>query len=79
MAAPKHNVCLIDDDKIYQFTARKIIEATGIAKNILSFFNGKEAIEKVRYRQHNRCGFACLQYKLIFLDISGEFTYFLCL
>jgi len=45
MAAPKHNVCLIDDDKIYQFTARKIVEATGLAKNILSFFNGKEAID----------------------------------
>jgi len=45
MAAPKHYVCLIDDDKIYQFTARKIVEATGLAKNILSFFNGKEAID----------------------------------
>jgi CheY-like chemotaxis protein len=44
MASPKHNVCLIDDDKIYQFTARKILESTGLARNILSFYNGSEAI-----------------------------------
>ena len=44
MSVPKHNVCLIDDDKIYQFTARKILESTGLAKNILSFYNGSEAI-----------------------------------
>ena len=44
MQQPLHNVCLIDDDKIYQFTARKILESTGLAKKILSFYNGSEAI-----------------------------------
>jgi CheY-like chemotaxis protein len=44
MATIQHNVCLIDDDKIYQFTARKILESTGLAKTILSFYNGSEAI-----------------------------------
>ncbi len=44
MATIQHNVCLIDDDKIYQFTARKILESTGLANNILSFYNGSEAI-----------------------------------
>lgn len=44
MATKQHNVCLIDDDKIYQFTARKILESTGLARNILSFYNGSEAI-----------------------------------
>lgn len=44
MAATLYNVCLIDDDKIYQFTSRKILESTGLAKNILSFFNGSEAM-----------------------------------
>ena len=53
MAAPKHNVCLIDDDKIYQFTARKILESTGLAKNILSFYNGKEAIGFFQDKQNN--------------------------
>lgn len=41
----KHNVFLIDDDNIYQFTARKILESTGLAKQILSFYNGSEAIK----------------------------------
>jgi len=45
MQDAKHNVCLIDDDNIYQFTARKIIESTGLVKIIQSFYNGKEAIQ----------------------------------
>lgn len=45
MQFAKHNVCLIDDDNIYQFTARKIIESTGLAGEIKSFYNGKEAID----------------------------------
>lgn len=51
MAVQKHNVCLIDDDKIYQFTARKILESTGLAKSILSFYNGSEAIGYLRENQ----------------------------
>ena len=42
--AAKHIVCLIDDDNIYQFTARAILESTGLAKQIRSFYNGSEAI-----------------------------------
>jgi CheY-like chemotaxis protein len=30
--------------------------------------NGKEAIDKIKIRQLNRCGEACEQYKLMFLD-----------
>lgn len=52
MPEPKHNVCLIDDDKIYQFTARKILESTGLAKNILSFYNGNEAILYLKDREN---------------------------
>ena len=32
MAVTQYNVCLIDDDQIYQFTSRKILEYTGLAK-----------------------------------------------
>lgn len=42
--AAKHIVCLIDDDNIYQYTARVILESTGLAKQIHSFYNGSEAI-----------------------------------
>jgi CheY-like chemotaxis protein len=45
MQFAKHIVFLIDDDNIYQFTARKILESTGLAKHIQSFYNGSEAIK----------------------------------
>lgn len=44
----QHSVLLIDDDKIYQFTARKILESTGLTKRILSFYNGEEAINYLK-------------------------------
>jgi CheY-like chemotaxis protein len=44
MPEAKHIVCLIDDDNIYQYTARVILESTGLAKHIQSFYNGSEAI-----------------------------------
>ena len=40
----KHIVCLIDDDNIYQYTARVILESTGLARQIHSFYDGKEAL-----------------------------------
>lgn len=44
MPDPKHIVFLIDDDNIYQYTARVILESTGLAKEIQSFYNGNDAI-----------------------------------
>lgn len=44
MSHIQHTVCLIDDDKIYQFTAKKMLEATGMAKHIQSFYDGSEAL-----------------------------------
>ena len=35
---------MIDDDKIYQFTATMILEATGLTNTIAAFLNGKDAI-----------------------------------
>ncbi len=48
----KHIVFLIDDDNIYQFTARKILESTGLARQIHSFYNGSEAIKYFRDHQN---------------------------
>jgi CheY-like chemotaxis protein len=45
MDITQYNICLIDDDRIYQFTAKKIIESTGFTQGLLSFYNGVEAIE----------------------------------
>lgn len=45
MSIEKYNVCLIDDDKVYQFTSKMILEATLLTSRITTFFNGQEAIE----------------------------------
>jgi CheY-like chemotaxis protein len=45
MSTGKYNVCLIDDDKVYQFTSKMILEATQLTSRIITFFNGQEAIE----------------------------------
>jgi two-component system, chemotaxis family, chemotaxis protein CheY len=37
-------VCLIDDDAIYQFTAKKIIELVNPEQKVISFANGQQAI-----------------------------------
>lgn len=38
-------ICLIDDDRIYQFTAKRIIELVDPKQKVLAFSNGKEAID----------------------------------
>lgn len=45
MSTVKYNVCLIDDDKVYQFTSKMILEATQLTSRITTFFNGQEAID----------------------------------
>lgn len=67
MPLAKHNVCLIDDDNIYQFTARKILESTGLTGEIQSFYNGKEAINYFKDKQNLRSE---ILPDIIFLDIN---------
>jgi two-component system, chemotaxis family, chemotaxis protein CheY len=38
-------VCIIDDDKVIQFTSKKMIELTGMAREIISFTDGEKAYE----------------------------------
>ncbi len=63
----QHAVCLIDDDKIYQFTARKMLEATGMARTIQSFYDGSEAL--AFFTSENSKDAANLP-DVIFLDIN---------
>lgn len=61
------NVFLIDDDKIYQFTATMILEATGLTNRITTFLNGKDAISFLKHpntAQNNQFP------DIIFLDIN---------
>ncbi|GAC1441268.1 MAG: response regulator [Sediminibacterium sp.] len=43
MNSIQYIVCLVDDDRIYHFTARKMLESTGLTKQIQSFYDGSEA------------------------------------
>jgi len=63
----KHIVFLIDDDNIYHFTARKILESTGLAKHIHSFYNGSEAI---KYFKNSNAQDPDTFPDVIFLDIN---------
>lgn len=38
------NICIIDDDEIYQFTAIQTLKKIDIEKNVTSFYDGEEAI-----------------------------------
>ncbi|MEI8278227.1 MAG: response regulator [Bacteroidota bacterium] len=46
-------VCIIDDDKVIQFTSKKMIELTGMAKEIMSFTDGEKAYEYLLNNAHN--------------------------
>ncbi|MDB5246941.1 MAG: nitrogen regulation protein [Segetibacter sp.] len=59
-------ICLIDDDSIYQFTAKRIIELLNPLQKVLIFSNGKEAID---YFVQNTSGKNELP-DVIFLDIN---------
>lgn len=59
-------ICLIDDDRIYQFTAKRIIQLVDPSQKVLAFSNGKEALE---YFQ-TRCGEKDALPDIIFLDIN---------
>lgn len=44
MLNSRYSVLLVDDDSIYQFTARKTLEATGCTDKIWVCSNGEEAL-----------------------------------
>ena len=67
MPIAKHIVCLIDDDNIYQYTARILVESTGLVKQIKSFYNGFEAINW--FRDQKNIDSETLP-DVIFLDIN---------
>ncbi|ADV47624.1 response regulator [Cellulophaga sp. E16_2] len=38
------NFCIVDDDDIYQFTIKKTIKSLNLAKDIIAFSDGEEAL-----------------------------------
>ena len=71
MAAPRYTtVMLIDDNEIDNLINQKIIEASTIAKNILTHTSGKSAIEFLRNMEKLTAGNLGLLPELVFLDID---------
>jgi CheY-like chemotaxis protein len=60
------NIFVVDDDRIYQFTARKTMESISRVNNISVFSNGEEAIN---YLEQNSLQQDDLP-DIIFLDIN---------
>ncbi|WP_333600188.1 response regulator [Flavobacterium sp.] len=60
------NLLLIDDDEIFTFMTKKIIERTNLAEQIKIFENGKDAITFLESVAHK----TALLPEIIFLDIS---------
>ena len=46
-------ISLIDDDKIYQFITKRLIESTGAVDQVLQFHDGEEAFEYLKANQQN--------------------------
>lgn len=44
----RRTICIIDDDPIYQFLMNKIVLLTKIDVDVISFSNGKEAIDNFK-------------------------------
>jgi CheY-like chemotaxis protein len=45
MIRKKPLTCIIDDDNVYQFLITKIINQNNLAENIITFFDGEEALQ----------------------------------
>ena len=59
-------ICIIDDDEIYQFTVTRTIESQKLAKKILVFSDGEEAIQFLIDNVSNSTSVP----DIIFLDIN---------
>ena len=61
-------VLIVDDDPFNLTALEQILSRLKVSCD--TAFNGKEAIEKIQIRQHNRCSLSCQQYKVMFLDCN---------
>jgi len=59
-------ICIVDDDEIYKFTMRKTIEMNKLARKVLIFFDGEEALDFITDNLGNNQDLP----DVIFLDIN---------
>ncbi|MCW7496748.1 response regulator [Leptospira levettii] len=62
-------ICIIDDDKIYQFTTKKIISNAGISGEVLVFSDAENALSFFQSEANN----TSILPDIIFLDINMPF------
>jgi len=70
MASDPPIIALVDDDKIFQLTASKTIQATKLTDRILQFENGEDALQFLRTNLAN----ASKLPDYIFLDINMPYV-----
>ncbi|MHA4741726.1 response regulator [Dyadobacter sp. MSC1_007] len=59
-------ICVIDDDKIFTFLLKKIIEKASIAREIIFFENGRDALDYLAQHREDQLRLP----QLILLDIN---------
>ena len=62
-------ICIVDDDKVYQITTKKMLERIALANNILVFSHGEEAFQYLAEKASNKDALP----DIIFLDINMPF------
>ena len=63
---PINLVTIVDDDDVYSFVERKIIEETNLSEKIKIFSNGLDALSYIKLNSHNA---PCLP-EIILLDLN---------
>ena len=61
-----NTICIVDDDKIYQLTTKRLLERINATKNILVFSDGEEAYEYITEKIREEDALP----DVIFLDIN---------
>ena len=49
----QEKICIIDDDEIYIYLMKKSFAAMGIANEVISFYNGSDALEDLIQRKND--------------------------
>jgi CheY-like chemotaxis protein len=49
----KQSICIVDDDEIYKFFVKKILEIKELADNVLTFSDGEEAYNYIKENKGN--------------------------
>jgi CheY-like chemotaxis protein len=63
---PFDSVCVIDDDIVYRFALRCLLETWDLGDNFSEFTDGAEALRHIKANAHNAAGLP----DVLFLDIN---------